>query len=93
MESVTAWLNTLEQSNNEKISNAAQSPQVWPVLAVELKEGSDMKTPDCSIMHECKHDCPYPTLILEVSWTESKEELQRKADAYSTNFLELPLCT
>ncbi|KAI1112433.1 hypothetical protein F5Y14DRAFT_442642 [Nemania sp. NC0429] len=81
VESVVGWKIMLKKSSDKRISDAAGSLKLYPELSVELK-GIDSKTPDCSIKHECSRPCPNPTLVLEVAWTETKEELRQRADKY-----------
>lgn len=80
--SVVTWQNVLMQSSDDRISNAAESLRPYPESSVSLKGGSDLKTPDCSMQHICERPCLDPTLVLEVAWTETKEELRQKADMY-----------
>lgn len=84
--SVVTWQNVLMQSSDDRISNAAESLRPYPESSVSLKGGSDLKTPDCSMQHICERPCLDPTLVLEVAWTETKEELRQKADMYSKLF-------
>lgn len=85
MDSVAIWRNELQQSKDKNISNAAKSSTTEPELTIWLKDKSDTKTPDCSMTHECQREseCRHPTLAFEVSWTETREELRKKAERYS----------
>ncbi|KAI0868389.1 hypothetical protein GGS24DRAFT_482539 [Hypoxylon argillaceum] len=84
MDSVAIWRNELQQSKDKNISNAAKSSTTEPELTIWLKDKSDTKTPDCSMTHECQREseCRHPTLAFEVSWTETREELRKKAERY-----------
>ncbi|KAJ8126439.1 hypothetical protein O1611_g7201 [Lasiodiplodia mahajangana] len=83
-ESVADWRRTLKNSRDDGISNAARSSSRSPGLTIELKETKECVTPDWSMEHTCrrKPPCDYPSLVLEIAWTETREELRQKANTY-----------
>ncbi|KAI0104666.1 hypothetical protein GGR51DRAFT_572588 [Nemania sp. FL0031] len=81
---VERWRGNLEDSPDDRISKAAKSSETDPEMSIWLEGLVDTKAPDCSMTHKCQENpsCYFPSLVLEVAWTETKEELRQKAHRY-----------
>ncbi|KAI1426588.1 hypothetical protein F5Y12DRAFT_794136 [Xylaria sp. FL1777] len=80
------WRAKLEESNDPRISDAAQTLRSHGKQHVEfpVPEGArDMKSPDGGIKHDCDLACREPAIVFEVGWTsKSIKELKKRAEAY-----------
>lgn len=86
-DAICGWRNKLAESNDDdRISRAVKSLRTFHELNIELpstRGADDSKTPDLAIKHACTRQCPNPALVIEIAWTETKGDLQKKADMYS----------
>ncbi|KAI1146947.1 hypothetical protein F4825DRAFT_472060 [Nemania diffusa] len=87
--SIREWQESLRKSSDTRISDIAET--FSPVAGRGIKFSKDTETletkaPNLEIRHTCKrgvdHRCYYPTLVLEVGWTQTKEQLREKAEGY-----------
>ncbi|KAI0441148.1 hypothetical protein F4803DRAFT_524724 [Xylaria telfairii] len=84
-DAICGWRNKLAESDDDRISMAVRSFRTRPELKIKLpstKGPNDSKTADLAIKHTCARRCPKPTLVIEVAWSQTKEELREKADMY-----------
>jgi hypothetical protein len=87
---IGAWSCNLMESNDPRISNASKT--ILPISCESLDFGEgpgakDTKAPDWEVRHTCNrdrdHQCRYPNLVIEVAWTQTKEEMKEKSEFYS----------
>ncbi|KAI0206112.1 hypothetical protein F4808DRAFT_470998 [Astrocystis sublimbata] len=80
------WNDILEESRDARISSAAKTilPASTADVRFPFRNGpSDKKSPDWQIKHmACERQCTRPTLVIEVGWSQSKKDLEAKAEAY-----------
>ncbi|GAP85720.2 hypothetical protein SAMD00023353_1400010 [Rosellinia necatrix] len=83
---VRQWLAHLRGSPDPKISNAASSVKGRGTTGIRFhfaKGESDIKSPDASFTHKkCKSGCKYPTIVVEIGFSQSPNDLKEKAEAY-----------
>ncbi|KAI8946160.1 hypothetical protein F4801DRAFT_583701 [Xylaria longipes] len=83
---VDKWITQLQGAVDAKISNAARSFVSTGSADVEFpfaKGESDSKSPDKSFMpRECERQCIYPTVVVEIGFSQSSKDLREKAETY-----------
>ncbi|KAI0115651.1 hypothetical protein GGR51DRAFT_576679 [Nemania sp. FL0031] len=88
MESYLIWRTEIRKSNDAVISSAAETTRSYGSADIRLPSPTavsgvrNMKSPDGGIQHRCELRCPRPTLVLEVGWSETREQLKEKAEHY-----------
>ncbi|KAI0876129.1 hypothetical protein GGS24DRAFT_499159 [Hypoxylon argillaceum] len=80
------WVEQLQGSDDTKVSNAARSVMWAGSTDVEFpfaKGENDSKSPDKSFIHtQCGCQCVFPTVVVEVGFSQRNNDLQEKAEAY-----------
>ncbi|KAI0447565.1 hypothetical protein F4803DRAFT_268920 [Xylaria telfairii] len=85
LENFVLWRAGLGKLDNPRISHAAETLRLHGNAHIEFSvpEGPmDMKSPDGGIRHICELECPDPALVFEVGFTNTREELNKKARDY-----------
>ncbi|GAW21836.1 hypothetical protein ANO14919_113620 [Xylariales sp. No.14919] len=85
------WHDELEQSLDANVSNAAKTILGCGHANVSFpypRGASDTKSPDWSIKHNpCRLCCMFPVIVMEIGWTQTKKDLQEKAEKYTKSEL------
>ncbi|KAI0414720.1 hypothetical protein F5X98DRAFT_389597 [Xylaria grammica] len=80
------WHDELEQSLDANVSNAAKTILGCGHANVSFpypRGASETKSPDWSIKHNpCRLRCIFPVIVMEIGWTQTKKDLQEKAEKY-----------
>ncbi|KAI1308337.1 hypothetical protein F5Y03DRAFT_405042 [Xylaria venustula] len=88
-DSIGVWLSDLAKSNDPRVSDISKT--ILPLSSENLAFGEgpgpkDVKTPGCEVRHVCDrgngHKCEYPNLVFGVGWTQTKKQLNDKAEYY-----------
>ncbi|KAI1270906.1 hypothetical protein F5Y07DRAFT_384764 [Xylaria sp. FL0933] len=88
-QSVGQWRGELVGLNDSRISEVVKTIDLTISERLDFPcgtEGEEAKAADAEIQHQCDRSvdrqCRYPTLVFEVGWTQSRKELQEKAETY-----------
>lgn len=88
VEQVTEWRSSLKLSNDPTIRDVAQTIKGSGSADIRFpfaRGAGDLKSPDGSFRHkncERRPRCVYPTLVIEIAWSQEMKYLQDKAEAY-----------
>ncbi|GAW25706.1 hypothetical protein SAMD00023353_1101630 [Rosellinia necatrix] len=86
MDKLSIWRHSLELSIVPKVSNAAKTVKPSGSTDVQFsftRGENDSKSPDRSVRHkQCERQCKNPTMLMEFAWSQEKENVREKAEAY-----------
>lgn len=81
------WIRSLQKSTDSKVSSAAETVVSSGHTAIKFpfaRGESDSKSPDLSMRHTlCQRKCKFPTIVVEIAWSQDEEDVRNKAEFYS----------
>ncbi|KAI1349307.1 hypothetical protein F5Y01DRAFT_306145 [Xylaria sp. FL0043] len=87
--SMGLWKERADGLNNSRISELVKTIDLTFSERFDFSCGTDgieTKAADAEIQHRCDRSvdrqCRYPTLVFEIGWTQTRKELQEKAETY-----------
>ncbi|KAI1123470.1 hypothetical protein F5Y10DRAFT_270039 [Nemania abortiva] len=88
-EAIRTWREYLQKSSHARISSLIETLTSAPGGSLIFSDDSgakEAKSPNWEIRHKCARggdrQCRYPALVLEIGWTQTKADLQEKAEVY-----------
>ncbi|KAJ8131147.1 hypothetical protein O1611_g2479 [Lasiodiplodia mahajangana] len=86
-EQIIGWTRSLQKSPDARISTAAKSVVSSGHTDIKFpfaRGERDSKSPDLSVRHTlCERKCRFPTIVVEIAWSQKEEDAQHKAEEYS----------
>jgi Uma2 family endonuclease len=87
MDQIRDWTRSLQKSTDSRISSAAQTVVSSGHTSIKFpftRGESDSKSPDLSMRHTlCRRKCRFPTIVVEIAWSQNEEDVRDKAEFYS----------